>query len=95
LPIVKGVALTADDRLRAEIIERLLCDFAVDLGTLAPAANFDEELSRLTPLVDAGFLDIEGRRIAILEPGRPFARLVAAAFDAYLPANRTRHSAAV
>lgn len=95
LPIVKGVALTADDRLRAEIIERLLCDFAVDLDTLAPAANFDEELSRLTPFVDAGFLDIEGGRIAILEPGRPFARLVAAAFDAYLPANRTRHSAAV
>ena len=95
LPIVKGVALTADDELRARIIERLLCDFSVDLDALAPGASFDEELSRLTPLADAGIVTVEDGRIAILEPGRSFARLVAASFDAYLPANRTRHSAAV
>jgi oxygen-independent coproporphyrinogen-3 oxidase len=95
LPIVKGVELTADDKLRASIIERLLCDFNVDLDALAPGAAFDEELSRLTPFVDAGLIAIEGSRIAIPEAGRTFARLVAASFDAYLPANRTRHSAAV
>ncbi|MGV3633565.1 MAG: oxygen-independent coproporphyrinogen III oxidase [Pseudorhodoplanes sp.] len=95
LPVVKGVALTADDRLRAGIIERLLCDFAVDLDALAPGADFDDELARLTPLAEAGFLAIDGRKIAILDPGRTFARLAAAAFDAYLPANQTRHSVAV
>ena len=31
LPTVKGYALTDDDRLRAEIIERIMCDFSVDL----------------------------------------------------------------
>ena len=29
------------------------------------------------------------------EEGRPFVRLVAAAFDAYLPVNHKRHSVAV
>jgi oxygen-independent coproporphyrinogen-3 oxidase len=31
LATVKGYALTDDDRLRAEIIERIMCDFGVDL----------------------------------------------------------------
>ena len=32
LATAKGYALTDDDRLRAEIIERIMCDFAADLG---------------------------------------------------------------
>lgn len=95
LPIVKGVELTADDKLRARIIERLLCDFAVDLDALAPSQRFDDEISALAPFVDVGFVNIEGGRVVVLEPGRSFARLVAATFDAYLPTGRTRHSAAV
>ena len=31
LATTKGYALTTDDRLRADIIERLMCDFRVDL----------------------------------------------------------------
>jgi oxygen-independent coproporphyrinogen-3 oxidase len=95
LPVVKGIELTADDTLRGGIIERLLCDFAVDLGALAPDQAFEDELTTLTSFVEAGLVVIDGRRITILEHGRSFARLVAAAFDAYLPTNRTRHSAAV
>lgn len=95
LPIVKGLELTDDDRLRAHIIERLLCDFAIDLDAVTAGHMFDDEIAALTPLVDAGLVRIDGRRITILGPGRSFARLVAAAFDAYLPANQTRHSAAV
>lgn len=95
LPVVKGLELTADDRQRAHIIERLLCDFAIDLDAVAAPRAFDDEIAALRPLVDAGLVRIDGGRIAIPTPGRSFARLVAAAFDAYLPSNRTRHSAAV
>jgi oxygen-independent coproporphyrinogen-3 oxidase len=95
LPVVKGIELTADDRLRAHVIERLLCDFEIDLGTIAPGEAFGTELAALAPLAAAGLVRVEHRRIAIPETARSFARLVAAAFDAYLPANRTRHSAAV
>ena len=31
LPTVRGIAVTDEDRLRGRIIERLMCDFSVDL----------------------------------------------------------------
>ena len=34
LATVKGYALSGDDRLRAEIIERIMCDFGVDLDPI-------------------------------------------------------------
>src|SRR5262249_42617146 len=34
LATVKGYHLTDDDRLRADIIERIMCDFGVDLGAV-------------------------------------------------------------
>ena len=95
LPVVKGIELTDDDRLRAQIIERLLCDFEVDLARLTSTPTFSGERAALAPFVDAGLVRIDGERITIMEPGRSFARIVAAAFDAYLPASMTRHSAAV
>jgi oxygen-independent coproporphyrinogen-3 oxidase len=98
LATVKGCALSADDRMRANIIERLMCDLAIDLDALGPQASgtdFTRELGELDGLVQAGVARIDGRRIAVTEQGRPFVRLVAAAFDAYLPQNRSRHSIAV
>ncbi len=95
LPVVKGVELTEGDKLRGRIIERLLCDFRVDLDIIAPGLKFDEELTRLRPMAEAGLVTIDGGRLTISEPGRTFARLIAAGFDAYFPANRSRHSVAV
>jgi oxygen-independent coproporphyrinogen-3 oxidase len=40
-------------------------------------------------------LTIDGARIAMTEAGRPFVRIAAASFDAYLAASATRHSLAV
>lgn len=92
---VKGLALSPDDRLRARIIERLMCDLAVDLDAIAPGEDFSVELDALASLEAEGLVSIEGRRVAICEEGRPFLRLAAAAFDVYLPANQARHSVAV
>lgn len=94
----KGCALSADDRLRASIIERLMCDLAIDLDALGPdaaATDFSRELADLEGLAAEGMVRIEGRRVVVTQAGRPFVRLVAAAFDAYLPQNRSRHSIAV
>jgi len=95
--IVKGLALSADDRLRARIIERLMCDLAVDLDAQADGvgADFSTELEALDALGACGIVRRRGRQIIITEKGRPFVRLVAATFDAYLPNNRKRHSVAV
>jgi oxygen-independent coproporphyrinogen-3 oxidase len=95
LAVVKGVKFSADDRRRARIIERLMCDFAVDLDREAPATDFSAELDAVDALSASGIVRRHGREIVVTEKGRPFVRLVAATFDAYLPQNAKRHSVAV
>jgi oxygen-independent coproporphyrinogen-3 oxidase len=98
---VKGVGFSNDDRIRGHIIERLMCDMAVDLTAIAKESGFDADydfsdaLDLLKPLKDNGSLLIDGHHIQITEKGRPFARLVASAFDSYLTPDRARHSPAV
>ena len=92
---LKGIAFNDDDRLRAEIIERLMCDMAVDLGRYGGGAAFADELAALVPLAKSGLVTLEGDVMSVTEAGRPFIRLAAAVFDTYLPANKARHSVAV
>ena len=40
-------------------------------------------------------ITIDGARVTVTERGRPYVRIAAAAFDAYLPATQKRHSIAV
>jgi oxygen-independent coproporphyrinogen III oxidase len=101
LATVKGIVLSDDDRLRGTIIERLMCDMAVDLDAIAAesgfeiATNFSNELDSLRPYQENGSVTIEGKRIRITEQGRPYMRLVASAFDTYLAGAKSRHSVAV
>ncbi len=101
LATVKGIVLSDDDRLRGTIIERLMCDMAVDLDAIAHETGFDiatdfsDELESLQPFQENGSVLIDGRRIRITEQGRPYMRLVASAFDTYLPGAKSRHSVAV
>jgi oxygen-independent coproporphyrinogen-3 oxidase len=99
LPTARGIAVTTEDRLRGRIIERLMCDFAVDLAALAgsqsDAPDFTAELAELAPLADEGLVQLAGHTVTVTEAGRPFVRLVAAAFDTYLASGRARHSLAV
>jgi oxygen-independent coproporphyrinogen-3 oxidase len=92
---VRGVRMSDDDRRRSAIIERLMCDLAVDLDAVAPGMPFADEIAALDPLAHEGLLRVEDRRIAVTEAGRPFVRLAAAAFDAYLATKNAKHSIAV
>lgn len=100
LPVARGRALTPEDRLRAEAIERVMCDGRADLTGLAArhGASADwwrDARDELEALVEDGVLTLEGGRLAVTAQGRPLARVVAAAFDAYLPRTAARHSVAV
>jgi len=99
LATVKGIAVSADDQVRSRIIERLMCDLAVDLAAISPVfnadVNFSDALASLEPLKNNGSVQIDGQRIRITERGRPFARIVASAFDTYLTGSRAKHSLAV
>jgi oxygen-independent coproporphyrinogen-3 oxidase len=96
---VRGVALALADRVRGRVIERLMCDLKADLAMIAADCGSDEEFvaerAALAPLVAEGLVTVAGPRVAISDKGRPFVRLVASAFDAYLQQSRHRHSVAV
>jgi oxygen-independent coproporphyrinogen III oxidase len=92
---VKGLALSPDDRLRAWVIERLMCDLAVDLDDACNGIDFSAELAAAHALSEAGIVGLRGRHIIMTREGQPFVRLVAAAFDAYLPTQENQHSMAV
>jgi oxygen-independent coproporphyrinogen-3 oxidase len=98
--IVRGIALDDDDRLRRDVIERLMSDLHVDLGDIAHrygrnANIFAPERPALRRLDDDGLITQEGERIALTAQGRPLMRAVAAIFDRYLKPETKRHSRAI
>lgn len=98
LATARGLALTAEDRLRAAVIERLMCDLTVDLEAATavhlPAFDFARERARLVELAAEGLVEIEGARVTVPAEMRPFVRRVAAVFDAAQAAGAT-HAPAV
>lgn len=96
LPVRRGLALTAEDRLRRQAIERVMCDFALDLAAL-PEALVEEARPALARLAADGILALapDGGTLRVTEAGRRHVRHVAACFDAYLAAGKARHSLAV
>ena len=100
LPVAKGIALSADDRLRAHVIERIMCDGTVDTEAVARRFNVaadwaKAELDSLAALEADGILERQSGRITLAPEARPLSRLVAAAFDTYLQSGRAKHSVAV
>lgn len=100
LPAAKGYALNADDRLRADIIERLMCDFSVDVGEVCARHGVDADaLLAATPRLKAleadGIVVLRGREVEMAADRRFLVRSVAASFDAYLGASGRTHSRAV
>lgn len=80
---VRGHKMRDNDRLRAEIIEELMCNFEVDLNSFKSDQEFSDELALLRPLVVDDLIEIHGGRIAATEKGKPLIRLAAAAFDEF------------
>jgi oxygen-independent coproporphyrinogen-3 oxidase len=103
LPVARGRALDDDDRARAAIIERLICDGAVDLAQVArehalvPETYFARELAALTSLQDLASHDAAGRRIETTAIGRLLVRNVCMVFDRYQrePSDAARFSSTI
>lgn len=99
LPIGRGLALDADDRFRAEIIERIMCDLQVDLALVCARhdvalSELAEELRQIRAMAGDGVVQVTGSALKVTPSGRPFLRTVCAVFDrSRRPADR--HSAAV
>lgn len=104
LPVSKMCPIDREDLIYAHVIERVMCDFGIDLAQVCERFNvssdyFSESFAALRPLADAGFIEPSDSdmNVRINPAARPVARLVAACFDQYLrrKPEAARHSRAV
>jgi oxygen-independent coproporphyrinogen-3 oxidase len=100
LPTRRGIAISDEDRLRRDVIERLMCDGQVDLDATAARRGADPATLRqagpaLAALAADGLVRWDGNRVTVRPEARPFLRSVAAAFDTYWRPEGTRHAFAV
>lgn len=102
LPIAKGYQLTDEDKLRADVIMRLMCDLSLDYGAMSAKWDVDFEmhfadaLSQLKEPAEDGLIELTQNVLTVTERGRLFIRNLAMCFDAYLePAVEGRYSKTV
>ncbi len=100
LPIARGLVLDDDDRLRAAVIERLMCELRVDLTQVCKGFGrdpdvFAAEWAGLSALEADGLVELDDKIIRVTEQGRPFVRVVCAGFDSYVRTGEERAVPAV
>jgi oxygen-independent coproporphyrinogen-3 oxidase len=92
LPVFRGMRLSADDVLRADLIQQLMCQGEIDIAAIEDRHGihfleyFEPDLLRLVPLAADGLVEITEQRIRATPAGRLLLRSIAACFDAYLHA---------
>ena len=90
LPVFRGMRLSEDDQLRADLIQSLMCQGEIPIVALERryAIDFDDyfadSLERLQPLVADGLVRIAPGRITVTSQGRLLLRNIAMCFDRYL-----------
>jgi oxygen-independent coproporphyrinogen III oxidase len=94
LPVLRGVELDADDELRRDVIQKLMCNFDLDFAEIERAhgiafrSTFAPELEALAPLAADGLVEIAADAITVTPRGRLLVRTVAMTFDRYLRKQR-------
>ena len=91
LPVFRGMRLSEDDQLRADLIQQLMCQGEVPVAALERRygiifdSYFADALERLKPLEADGLVRLERERIRVTSQGRLLLRNIAMCFDRYLP----------
>ena len=86
----RGLTRTTDDRLRAEIIERIMCNGKLvyrDIERffqLQFRSYFGDEIRRLEPLAEDGLLEWTSVGFKVTPAGLMFLRAIAKVFDGYI-----------
>ncbi len=90
IPILRGIELDADDRLRRHVISELICHGRLDVRAVERqhgvrfADYFAEELADLRAMARDGLIALAADGIEVLPPGRLLVRNVCMVFDRYL-----------
>ena len=94
----RGHAFAGDDLLRGRMIEMLMCSFFVDTAALGREFGLSRPRLNelLAPVASAfpGVVTLDARGLHLSDEGRPLARMVARALDAY-EMDKAGHSAAI
>jgi len=96
LPVYRGLVLTADDKLRREVITQLICHFYLSKATIEKAFNivFDQtfatELKQLQQLQTDGLVSLSTDAIQVTPAGKLLIRNICMVFDTYLATDGTQ-----
>ncbi len=102
LPVKRGIIRNSDDKIRAEIIQQLMCYDELYFSEIEKQFDIDfrdyfqQELVLLEPLIKDDLLRDTGSSIHITAKGRLLLRSIAMVFDCYLQhADENRFSKAI
>lgn len=90
LPVWRGMHLDADDMIRADVIQQLMCHGEIDIPQFERrhvvdfGDYFAQSLEQLKPLQGDGLVDVSPQAIRATARGRLLLRVLAACFDRYL-----------
>lgn len=87
----RGILRTADDRYRGAVIEQLLCRGRARLG----ASLMRGAKRSLSPFIERDLASLDDQWLTILPEGLPYARSIAATFDAHRQPAARQFSSAV
>jgi len=96
LPLMRGLELSADDLLRRDIIQALMCHFALSKKTFEQEHSvdfdsyFSQELSELNEYQDYGLLQLGNNSITVTPKGRLLIRNISMIFDKHLRLNKEK-----
>ena len=98
LPVFRGMVLSEDDQLRADLIQQLMCQGEIPISALERRYGirfqeyFADALEQLRPLQSDGLVIVGPKRIEVTARGRLLMRNITMCFDRYLqpssPASR-------
>jgi len=90
-PVVRGIRLSEDDQIRRDLIQRLTCNFAIDIPGfeaqwrgLSFADYFANELASLSDLEEDGLVRLSEHQLTVSAKGRLLVRSICMLFDASL-----------
>ena len=90
MPIWRGMHLSQDDVVRADLIQQWMCQGEIDIAAFETRHDLDfpsyfrEDLKHLQTLAADGLVEINNKYLRASSRGRLLLRIIAACFDRYL-----------
>jgi len=98
LPIVKGLIINQDDKIRRELIMELICHFEINISSLEKrysikfANYFASSLEKLSEMQNDGLIEMKNDSLKVLDKGRILVRNICMIFDNYLESSDAKFS---